>query len=311
LRYENLSEGVVLRISKKAILGIALFFMALVVIVYLSLFLGIRFTDNRFIAGSRFILLILPWVCIFTAFSYGAKWLKIIAILGAVPQGLITIGLLYFSTLNIDLPTLLTGKDPDTVLIEKKKIGSKYRCAYDMNICVGDPVEEYRYETPILPGIVKIDHIDDIKTDSDKWSIKMDGMYPSYEKLDPAIRSSQNENVLEGVPDNKTFGPLLIHVLTSCFEDDRFKDLQFKYTFLADHPFQSGIAFPKYYLWVEKYDGSHPIGRGVIEVAAIDQTRLGVVEFVSKKDLATDLEWIKRHYPPEVCKSILQKIEAK
>jgi len=299
-----------LKISKNTKLSIATFLAALLIVLCLAPFLGIQFSDSRFRAGAGLIIPILPWICISIVYVHCPKWLKVLTIFAAVPLALITVGMFCLS-LIVDLPTLRTGEDPNSVLIERKKVGSKYRCAYDTNLLVGHAVEEYRYETPILPGIVKIDNIDDIKIDSDKWSVKINRIQPIYEKSDPVLRLNQNESVHEGIPDEKTFEPLLIRVLSSYFEDDRFKNLQFRYMLLADHPFQSGIAFPKYYLWIEKYDGSRFIGQGVMEIAAIDQTRLGVIEFTSKKDLETDREWIKQHYPPEVCQSIFQQINTK
>ena len=91
---------------------------------------------------------------------------------------------------------------------------------------------------------------------------------------------------IEGnVPKGKAFDGYLRRDLISYF--GKTDNCRVEYEFLRNGPTQTGIAYPKYYLWVRCFTGGKLTAEGAVRVAAVDQSAFDVTNFVSAKEIVT------------------------
>jgi hypothetical protein len=109
------------------------------------------------------------------------------------------------------------------------------------------------------------------------------------------------------VPAAEDFDKLLLRDLAGSFAAT-FKDLPIHYEMLRDGPTQSGVAYPKFYLWVTIGDGKSPQQRGAVRVAAIEKKRFEVSDFFSEDAVKKDPTGIHRVFPAPVCERINAKV---
>lgn len=62
-------------------------------------------------------------------------------------------------------------------------------------------------------------------------------------------------------------------------------NITLKYQLLRDGPTQSGVSYPKYYVWVQVLKGTKIVQEGAARVAAIEKKRFKVFDFLSKSKL--------------------------
>lgn len=87
-----------------------------------------------------------------------------------------------------------------------------------------------------------------------------------------------------------------------------FKDLPVHYELLRDGPTQSGVSYPKFYLWVTIGGGKSPQQRGAVRLAAIERKRFEVSDFISEDEVKKDPTGIYRVFPAPVCEKINAKM---
>ncbi len=74
---------------------------------------------------------------------------------------------------------------------------------------------------------------------------------------------------------------------------------------LRDMPTQSGVATPKYYVWLRLYGASGLLEEGAARVMAVERDRFDVTRFLSKPALAAHTEDAGKTFPA----ALLPKIE--
>jgi hypothetical protein len=284
-----------LKISPKKLLILASFLVLVVVVIYISNSIGIEFADTRVRTLCRLGVFILPCISICIFLIFGPMWLKIIGALIALPQSLIMIfGLLLIPS---DLGTLFTGYDSNMVLLSRKLIDSKYLCQYYVGMEGGATVgvrEVFRYETPIFPGIIKINVVDVVYPDKDEYYSIMDGI-------------TRREKKLDFHREDKDPQTLLSDGLKSYFQLSYKKDIRVEYELLSSFPLQVGIDFPKLYVWAKIYINNHLKEQGVVKLVAINKTRLAVSEFLDEDTIIENPELVRRMFPKELCQTIFAK----
>ena len=118
------------------------------------------------------------------------------------------------------------------------------------------------------------------------------------------------ESHIEGnVPKGKAFEEYLRRDLTSYFCTT--KDCRVEYEFLRDGPTQTGIAYPKYYLWVRCFTGGKLTAEGAVRVAAVDQSAFDVTHFLSAKDIVTSPDEAAGVFPAALLDKIGNKARHK
>lgn len=118
----------------------------------------------------------------------------------------------------------------------------------------------------------------------------------------------QNSHIDENVPDNKTFDSLLNRDLIFYFSH-KYKDATVRSEFLRQGATQSGVAYPKFYLWVKIYQRHRLMNQGAVRVAAIGKKKLEITDFVSISEIKSNSKDIYNIFPAMVCEKIKSQFE--
>jgi len=74
---------------------------------------------------------------------------------------------------------------------------------------------------------------------------------------------------------------------------------------LRNGPTQSGVSYPKYYLWVKVLTGSKLSQEGAVRVAAIERTHFDVTNFMSKTQIQSAPAEVGNVFPAALVPSVL------
>jgi hypothetical protein len=102
-------------------------------------------------------------------------------------------------------------------------------------------------------------------------------------------------------PDEAHFDALLTSSLeTYCRDMAGGKPVTVRYAMLRDGPTQAGLGFPKYYVWVEVFDGPSRIVQGAAKAVGIDRQTLEITDFFSEATIANLPLSLYRTFPKAV-----------
>jgi len=117
-----------------------------------------------------------------------------------------------------------------------------------------------------------------------------------------AVSETQNSYINGDVPDSSHFDFFLKRDLEKHFNGI------VKVDFLRKGPTQSGVSYPKYYLWVKVYQVDKLIKEGAVRVEAIDKKRFEVTDFVSIEEIRNKSKDIYVIFPTLVCEKIKSRL---
>ena len=89
------------------------------------------------------------------------------------------------------------------------------------------------------------------------------------------------------------------------------KDCTVEYELLREGPTQTGISYPKYYLWARCLRKPTVECEGAVSIAAIEQKRFDVTNFLSRDDISKSPERVGSIFPAALVDKIIQKAHAK
>lgn len=122
------------------------------------------------------------------------------------------------------------------------------------------------------------------------------------------LQQIQESHIEGNVPPVAEFIALLQRDLDAYFAELYGKKVAVAWEFLREGATQSGVANPKYYLWVTvKADGEY-MNEGAIRVAAIGKTSFEVTDFLEIATIKNQQEDIYSVFPAPVCEKINGKI---
>jgi hypothetical protein len=84
-----------------------------------------------------------------------------------------------------------------------------------------------------------------------------------------------------------------------------------EYELLRDGPTQTGISYPKYYLWVRCSTKNAVDREGAVRVAAIEQKRFDVTNFLSRDEISKSPEQVASVFPAALVDKIVQRARRK
>lgn len=116
-----------------------------------------------------------------------------------------------------------------------------------------------------------------------------------------------SSHVEGNVPASEEFDRYLTRDLQSYFESNLRRKVVVRHELLRTAPTQSGVAFPKYYLWARVFDGSTQLDEGAVRVAAIDRSRFEVTDFLSQRDIKANPATVKQVFPAPLVEGILAR----
>lgn len=126
-----------------------------------------------------------------------------------------------------------------------------------------------------------------------------------------ALEQVAQSHIRGNVPPSSDFDKLLRRDLTTYFKQSNGKAVTVDYQLLHREPTQSGVALPKYYLWVKTYQGGKLIEEGAARGAAIKQKQFEFISYFSKTDMVEHPQLIDRTFPIPIGDKIKNRIGRK
>ena len=114
-------------------------------------------------------------------------------------------------------------------------------------------------------------------------------------------------HIAANVPSTNDFRPFLIRDLTAYLKPTYGDKLTVDYELLRDGPTQSGVAYPKFYLWLRATNAEKTVIEGAVRVAAIEKKRFDVTDFVPRSEIVSHPDSLARIFP----QALIEKIHTK
>ena len=117
----------------------------------------------------------------------------------------------------------------------------------------------------------------------------------------------QANHIDANVPEEAKFSELLNRDLLAYFKANGVATATgVQVRLLRKAPTQSGVAYPKYYAWVQVEDSSTRLAEGAVRLAAIERARFEVTDFVPKNKAKGSRELIESVFPRPLVTEILR-----
>jgi hypothetical protein len=113
-------------------------------------------------------------------------------------------------------------------------------------------------------------------------------------------------HVRGNVPPSEAFDGFLARDLNEYFCGNS-QNCGIKYEFLRKSPTQTGVSYPKYYLWVRIVKDGKIAEEGAVRVAAIERTSFQVTDFLSREQIEESPSKVTTIFPSVLAEMILQK----
>lgn len=122
----------------------------------------------------------------------------------------------------------------------------------------------------------------------------------------------QQSHIEANVPSQQNFGPLLQRDLLAYFKSTGVASASsVEYQLLRKEPTQSGVAYPKFYAWVKVNSGSQLLLEGAVRVAAIEQKKFEVTNFLPRKQVQGVPSEVSAIFPSPLVPTIISMAGAK
>jgi hypothetical protein len=122
----------------------------------------------------------------------------------------------------------------------------------------------------------------------------------------------QQSHVTANVPPPEAFDPLLRCDLLAFFKHSTVPTATgVEYQLLRETSTQSGVAYPKYYLWVKILASSVVVQEGAARVAAIERKRFEITDFLAKSDVKAVPGTVGNVFPAALVRTVLSLAGAK
>jgi hypothetical protein len=124
-----------------------------------------------------------------------------------------------------------------------------------------------------------------------------------------ALKDVQLSHIEANVPAPGDFNRFLLRDLGAYFVRTRKqKSVSVDFELLRDGPTQSGISYPKFYVWVRLDGGKSSDDRGAARIAAVERKQFEITDFVSEQEIRSDKDAIYSAFPGPVCEKIKARL---
>ena len=127
---------------------------------------------------------------------------------------------------------------------------------------------------------------------------------------DDPMAALRQGHIDANVPDQKDFDRILNRDITKYVTDKADKDITVKVELLRDGAAQSGVALPKYYIWIEKRNAKGVLmEEAAARIAAINRDHFDVIQYYDRKRLETETDLVSKVFPQDVYAKIVAKLK--
>lgn len=116
----------------------------------------------------------------------------------------------------------------------------------------------------------------------------------------------QESHIQANVPAATSFDSLLQRDLLAFFRDSAAPSVtRVEYTLLRKGPTQSGVALPKYYLWVKAFADANLVEEGAVRLAAVEGQGFDILQFITKAKARQSAAELSAIFPAPLVPTIL------
>jgi hypothetical protein len=126
-----------------------------------------------------------------------------------------------------------------------------------------------------------------------------------------SVEDLARSHIAANVPAPEDFDRLLRRDLSAFFSARAHQSVEVQYRLLRDGPTQTGIAYPKYYAWVQVVAGSAVVDEGAVRLAAVERKRFDVTDYVSAANVRSDPKSVESAFPRALVPAILRSAGAR
>jgi hypothetical protein len=131
-------------------------------------------------------------------------------------------------------------------------------------------------------------------------------LLPLGARAQSPLADIQKSHIEANMPTKESFDTFLHRDLLAYFHTMGAKTVSHvEYQLLREGPTQSGVAYPKYYLWVKALSANSILYEGAMRVAAIEHTRFEVMHFLSRSQIQTSPSEVGTVFPAPLVASVL------
>jgi len=125
------------------------------------------------------------------------------------------------------------------------------------------------------------------------------------------ISMVSRSHIEANVPPPSNFDADLARDLRAWFTQRQGSPATVRFELLRRGATQSGIAYPKYYAWVEVQPASAAVVGGAVRVAAVERDRFEVLQFLSADEIRAKPDAVQSMFPaaliPEISRRAAQQ----
>jgi hypothetical protein len=110
------------------------------------------------------------------------------------------------------------------------------------------------------------------------------------------------------VPNRNVFDAYMKRDLESYFCKGT-DDCRAEYSLLREEPTQTGIAYPKYYVWAKCFHGDKLFTQGAARLAAIDKETFQITNFLSREEIRASPRQVSSVFPAPLVEEILKRAQ--
>ncbi len=125
-----------------------------------------------------------------------------------------------------------------------------------------------------------------------------------------AFKEIQESHIQANVPEDSSFMNYLTRDVSAYLKKEYGKACRINIEFLRQGATQSGVAYPKFYLWIIATDTlkNSLFTEGAMRAAAIEKEGFEVTHFISKGTVRAGKDTIYQIFPAPVCERIEKKV---
>jgi hypothetical protein len=107
----------------------------------------------------------------------------------------------------------------------------------------------------------------------------------SFAHAQPSHESIAESHIRANVPEAADFDNFRLRDLEAYFTKQTGQAFQVKFELLREGPTQTGVAYPKFYLWVRLTNMNKAVQEGAVRVSAIEKKRFEVTNYMSASEI--------------------------
>ncbi|MDF0544829.1 hypothetical protein PX699_20990 [Sphingobium sp. H39-3-25] len=128
--------------------------------------------------------------------------------------------------------------------------------------------------------------------------------------MDRTVAELQASHIEANVRSEASFIELLQRDVRAYLVTNRLPAKSVEIELLRKGPTQSGVSYPKYYIWIRAADEAKHHVDGAMLIVAIEQARFDITDFTLAGSIRSDPEQLTSIYPAPLIPAILQRANA-